>query len=213
MITDRLSFDLTGLVAQPSDPELRRWVSERGFGVILATAPHVPKFPATKAGQAEMVNELRRLFAEGGAGLVELSYVHADGHRAVRTITKRVVNPETGRGRRFMSSLEIEVDGSCLWLGADCSEAGITGFRETFVVQQLLASGALTLVDASEGWTMHGADRTDGWVVDPLDPTPPHLALNVSDDRRYDADFPKHPLSLVRAFLDRAQSSITIAPA
>jgi hypothetical protein len=122
-----------------------------------------------------------------------------------------VTDQTTGWGRTFLGFLEIEAAGSCIILRSKCSEAGVTGFRETAVTQRLLASGALTFKLAPEGESrILGPADTNGWIVDPSDPTPAHLALNASDDRRYDADFPGHPLSLVRAFLDRAHSSMSI---
>jgi hypothetical protein len=84
------------------------------------------------------------------------------------------------------------------------------------VADRLLASGAVRprtdpSAPAVQGQVFSPGDM-QGWLVDPSDPTPPHLAPNVSEDRRYDVEFPNHPLSRVRAFLDRLLKSLKLAP-
>ena len=214
MITDLVSFDMTGLAPERSSPPERRWATDRGLTVVLTVGEYVPVFPATAAGQSAMRNHYRQRFAEAGAGLVELTYNQVDGCQAVRTITKVVMDPTTGWGRRFVGFLEIATANACILLRVDCSETGTTGVRETGVTFRLLSSGALTFkpVPPGEESRMRRAADTNGWILDPQDPTPPHLALCAADDRQFDAEFPDHPLSLVRSFLDRAQSSMSIAP-
>ena len=157
----------------------------------------------------------RDVCAEAGVGLVEMTYHRVDGAQAKRTILKRVTDPTTGWGRTFIGVLDIAVADSCVALRVECSEMGPTGFRETMVTRHQFQSGALTLPEGlpEGGVTWLGPAEMKPWVLDPDDPTPAHLALNVSDDRGYDTEFPNHPLSLVRGFLDRAQSSMSLTRA
>jgi hypothetical protein len=73
MITDLVSFDMTGLAPERSSPPERRWATDRGLTVVLTVGEYVPVFPATAAGQSAMRNHYRQRFAEAGAGLVELT--------------------------------------------------------------------------------------------------------------------------------------------
>jgi hypothetical protein len=214
MIVDLVSFDVAGLIPQPAPPGDRIWVSEQGLFVRLTTDACRPVFPATAAGEAASRNDWRLTCAEAGAGMVELTYERVDGCQAVRAITKFAIDPTTGRGRRYLGVLQIPAAESVVVLKVQCDETGITGFRETVVIQRLLASGAVTIEMSppDEETGARWAANTPGWHVDPHDPTPEHLALNMSDDRQFDAEFPHHPLSIVRSFLDRAQRSMSLAP-
>lgn len=214
MIVDLVSFDTTDLISQPAPPGDRIWVTEDGLFVRLTTDGCRPVFPATAAGEAASRKDWRLTCAESGCGMVELTYDRVDGCQAVRAITKFAIDPATGRGRRYLGVIQIPIPGSVVVLKAQSDEIGITGFRESVVLNRVLASGAVTIEipPSDENTGARWATNTPGWRVDPDDPTPQHLALNVSDDRQYDPEFPKHPLSRVRSFLDRAQTSLSLAP-
>jgi len=213
MIADLVWFDVTGLTVQPSSPQERLWATPRGMSVLLTVGHALPTFPATAADEEAMLAEYRQLVARAGAGLVELTFPYVDGCRASRMIVKGVMDPTTGWGRIFRGILEIPIVESSVLVKIECAERDTTGFRETDVVHRLLASGALAFkpVPPEEESRTRGPADMDGWLVDPLDPTPAHLACNASDDRQYDADFPDHPLSLVREFLDRTERSTSLA--
>jgi hypothetical protein len=215
MITDLISFDTTGLLPQPAPPPERRWATERGLTVLLTVDERMPEFPATAAGEAAVRHMYRDVSAVEGVGLVEFTFHRVDGFQARRMVLKLVTDPATGWGRTFIGLLHIPVASACVALRVECSEAGPTGNRETTVVFHQLRSGVLKLPEGlpegSSTWL--GPGDLEPWIVDPNDPTPAHVALNVSDDRQYDAEFPNHPLSLVRAFLDRTQSSMSLARA
>ena len=55
-----------------------------------------------------------------------------------------------------------------------------------------------------------GAERTAGWMQDPYDPTrDDKLMRNRADDEQHDRKFPEHPLTLLRAELERLLPSVS----
>ena len=212
-IADLVSFDVTGLTLQRSSPQERLWATPRGLSVLLTVGHAHPGYLGSAGDEEARFAEYRRLVAGAGGGLAELTFPYVDGCRANRMIVKGEMDPATGYGRIFRGILEIPIGKSSVVVKVECAERGTTGWRETDVIHRLLASGTLAFksVPPEEESRMLGAADMVGWLVDPLDPTPAHLACNASDDRKYDADFPDHPLSLVREFLDRTERSISLA--
>jgi hypothetical protein len=209
-----VSFDESGLALQRSSANERLWATDRGLAVLLTVRDTSPVFPASFGDELALWKAYRRIVPAEEQGLVELARVTASGRPALRFITKRVMDPSTGWGRTFLGILQIPFRDCSILIKAECSELSATGARETSVIHRLLGAGQLGFrpVPPEEASRIRGPADMEGWLVDPEDPTPAHLACNVSDDPRYDQEFAEHPLSLVRAFLDRTQSSIALAP-
>ena len=75
-----------------------------------------------------------------------------------------------------------------------CREQGMTGLRDTVV------AAALEVVPLGPGWTCGDGQP---WFRDPYDPNwVGGPRRNRSDDASYDAQFPDHPLSRARAYLE-----------
>src|SRR5690349_9745577 len=176
MLTELISFDTSGLVPQPASPPERRWATERGMTVLVTVDERLPEFPATAAGAAAVRQMYRDVSAAEGVGLVELTFHRVDGFQARRMIVKLVTDANTGLGRTFIGTLHIAIAGACVAVRVECSEAGMTGVRETTVIHHLLRDGILKLPegpgDGSATWL--GPRDIDPWVVDPKDPTPAH---------------------------------------
>lgn len=81
----------------------------------------------------------------------------------------------------------------------------MTGLRDAIVMDTLLGTGQITLDGA-------GGGKIAGWAQDPYDPnvTAP-LMRNLSEDEKYDAQFPGHPLSRLCSVLRQVQSSMHVA--
>ncbi len=81
-----------------------------------------------------------------------------------------------------------------------CVEHGITGVRDSTVAMKLMDEGH------------EFQDNMRGWMADPYDPsivTP--LARNLSESEEYDAEFPNHPLSRLRAQFPGLERTIRVA--
>ena len=108
---------------------------------------------------------------------------------------KGVLDNTTGRGRTYLGSLTLPFRDFSYVVKVQYREWGMTGAREAAVLSQRAEL---------EDWF-------EGWIVDPSDPTPRHLARNLSEGPQYDSLFPNHPLSRVRNSLDALQASMRIA--
>jgi hypothetical protein len=74
-------------------------------------------------------------------------------------------------------------------------ERGMTGIRDTIMFSKLSLEGGAVRVDEE-------TRRMVGWTSDPYFPDFDGPCLrNLSEDERYDADFPDHPLSIIRTEL------------
>ena len=68
-------------------------------------------------------------------------------------------------------------------------ESGVSGIRQKYVYERLMEEGRIN-------------EDGDGWQRDPYDEgvTEGYL-MDLSEDKRYDEDFPHHPLSVIRGFI------------
>jgi hypothetical protein len=216
LILELIQFDRTGLHLQADVERGRAWYSETGLVVELTLETVPPAFPVPLHDPLGLAKSYREFIAHHGAGLVELTVLSLDGCPALRTIVKTVLDPQTGWGRSYLGTLRIPFRDFSFLLKAQSQERGVTGFRETALVHRFLQSSQLrfriepgaTPPDQSE---VLGPNDMKGWLVDEDDPTPPHLARNRAEDPEYDTEFPDHPLSQVRAFMNRVQPSVRIA--
>jgi hypothetical protein len=173
----------------------RRWLNDAGEPISLNFFDRPPDLPAD-LGQLELLTSwFRQLAVEAGLGLVDLATVRVDNIPSIRGVLKGVLDNATGWGRTYLGSLTVPFRDFSYVVKVQYREWGVTGVRETAVQLQ---RGEL------EDWF-------EGWIVDPSDPTPRHLAKNLSEEQQYDSLFPTHPLSRVRNSLDALQASITIA--
>lgn len=129
------------------------------------------------------------------SGLVEADLVPSPHGHAVALVYKRLAKPAfvfTG-----MLVLRPISKRAVVWTIV-ARERGTTGVREAMVTQRLLSEGKLDL------------NRYEAaWAQDPYDPLYDRVDRStlryLSDDERYDPQFPEHPLSKVRRELRMLQ--------
>ncbi len=147
---------------------------------------------------AETDEEFHAIAREHGAsrnaGLVEA--FRDDGRGYAWWIHKK----EHGTGYVFVG-MRIYAHGIWTTMIGEC---GTTGVREAAVTQQLLASGELT-VETYEAL----------FSSDPYDPTKSvsevRLRRFLSDDEKWDEQFPEHPLTRTRLLLHALPGAVTQA--
>ena len=147
---------------------------------------------------------------QGGMGLVEASTATVAGVLGVRMLAKAVMDPETNRGRIYVGSFILPFRDFSFVTKAQFAEQGATGVREALVLNRLMAAGELELEapePSTPGPTFIGPAQMPGWLTGE---GAPHLARNRAEDPAYDADFPDHPLSLVRRQLAQIQASAAL---
>jgi hypothetical protein len=78
----------------------------------------------------------------------------------------------------------------------------MTGLRDTFVLDKMLASGEVTL----------RGNGIQGWLDDPYDPAEAGpMTRNKSERPEFDAVIPDHPLTRARALLNHLERTVVIS--
>lgn len=114
-----------------------------------------------------------------------------------------IYKKQQGMGFLFTGMLLLPAEDQWLVCTVVDAERGVTGVREAVVTAQMLEAGELTIEDYEESWAR-----------DPYDPQ--HRGDDrrglryISDDERYDAQFPEHPLSNVRNTLKALLENVFI---
>ena len=191
---DSVRIDTSALLMESETAARRCWLNDAGEPLTLHFFDRPPDLPAPPDHVEFLTTWYRRMALQGGLGLVELAHVRVDQLPSIRIVFKSILDRASGRGRTYLGSLTLPFRDFSYVVKLEYREWGITGARETAVFAQR--------ADLE--------DRLEGWIVDPSDPAPPHLARNLSEEPQYDALFPNHPLSRVRRSLDALQASLTI---
>jgi hypothetical protein len=88
-------------------------------------------------------------------------------------------------------------------------ERGVTGIRDAIVTAQLLEEGKLEIEEFEEPGSSGEIGRIKGWFQDPYDSDyQGHILCSSSDDEKYDAQFPDHPLSKIRRYLMQIEETM-----
>ncbi|MFI6351021.1 hypothetical protein [Streptomyces sp. NPDC050560] len=180
------ALDLNGF----TEREPGTWTSAEGLVLTAQFIDLVPDLPAPLAEPDRLLNALAKGVAARGACLVEARVTALDSVPAVQQLIKvRLPGREHGLG--FIGSWTLPRATCSTVVKVQAAEEGTTGVRE-----------AMTLVKAGpENYLLphpYGADVTGG------------LPYHIADLEEYDADFPDHPLTRVRAALRRIAPSVRL---
>jgi len=184
-----VNLAMDGWTEETPTGEMRTWRNSDGNVLCLATAGGSLELPPVSD-----IDGLRRwcraLAESGDAGLIDMKLDSADIGGTVGFIYKRL----QGHAYVFTGMLFVAGDDETLTWTVVSGEVGMTGVREAVITAQLMEAGQLTIEDYQRSWAQ-----------DPYDP-PCHRVERrvlrfVSDDQRFDPQFPHHPLSKVRHVL------------
>ncbi len=178
-------LDLTGF----QQVDQLAWRDEQGTVMSLHFFNLRPDLPAPLADAAALQAGLARHTAGAGAGLIEAVIEPVDGVPAVRQLLK-VRHPQ-GHGQVFIGSYTVPRATCSTVLKLQAPETGPTGMREAFVMAQV---GPDRFYQPSP----YAPDATGG------------LPFHVADHEQHDAQFPQHPLTLIRATLRRLLPSVRL---
>ena len=162
------------------------WRNQAGDVLSLAAIDEPGAW--SNASDTDAVRNLARAHAEEcGAGLVEASIVSPSDPRIVSFIYKKLV----GTGFRFNGiQIVISKPFSWIWTVVD-QEKGTTGVREAVVTDRMIGEGSLTLESYESDWAR------DPYYPDYVGVDRRNLRY-ISDDPKYDGQFPHHPLAMIR---------------
>ena len=198
---DSVEFDVTDLSFEGERDGVRGWLTQDNDALTLHYFPIPPDIPVDVRDLKAVRDFYRIRAAHGRAAIIEVDTLDVDGRTALRTIVK---TPQQPHGMTYLGSITIPFRSFSFVLKIQCAEYGTTGIRDTLIADELMREGRLAVPNV--------ADFFRGWMRDPYDPTLiDGFRWNLSEDPKYDARFPTHPLSRLRPVLTRLQGTIHLA--
>jgi len=191
-----VNLTIPGWIEDAPSGDLRVWRSSQKD--VLSLAEQRGSLGLPSLGDTVGLQHWCRAMAERrSAGLIEVRVNTGELGATVSLIFKRL----EGDAYIFTGMLLIPSrEASRVWTVVS-GECGTTGVREATVAAQLINAGRLTVEDYRRSWaqdpyeaTYAGVDRS--------------VLRFVSDDERYDDQFPEDPLSKVRRVLAALPSSV-----
>jgi hypothetical protein len=149
----------------------------------------------------ELRDFYRQLVIKGGNGIIKVDVTDIQQLRCIETIFKL---PLEGHGVQYIGALTIPFEDRSYVIKIQAIEHGATGLREAIIAPQLMAEGTVSIDDKT--------GNIIGWAADPYDKTITEgFLMNLAEAAHYDARFPEHPLSIVRAKLKEVIDSIRLS--
>jgi hypothetical protein len=140
------------------------------------------------------------------SGLLAIKSVTSPkGVQFVYSLFKRLIPQERGGGIMYTLTIYIQGDNAAYQIQSMIGEYGMTGMRDSVILSQMLSQGKVTMTPAGEGQQ----PKMRGWSSDPYDPSfTKGVPMNLSEGEEYDAQFPNHPLSVIRKLLREITETI-----
>jgi hypothetical protein len=200
---DSITFDAENFTLHGDEDGVRIWHTAAGDGIGLHYFPNPPDIAADLSSLEDVRSFYRKAMAASGSGIIEVETPRLDGVATVRTIIKV---PQQPHGMFYLDSVTLPFRDFSYVIKVQCEEFGITGLRDSEVLDELLGTGDVTL-------DINGDEiRLIGWVQDPYDASiVSTFARNRAEALEYDARFPEHPLSRLRPTLNHIQETLRIA--
>ncbi|MFI9808605.1 hypothetical protein ACIHEJ_30315 [Streptomyces sp. NPDC052301] len=179
-------LDLTGF----TEREPGSWTDEAGLVLSVHFFPLVPDLPAPLHEPERLRYGCAEGTAEAGGGLVEATVGTVDGLPALCQLLKMPLQSRPGQA--FIGSWTLPKDRCSTVVKVQAAEGATTGLREAVVMNQVGPA------DYFKPHPYAGGGQFGG------------LPYHVADLEQWDAQFPDHPLTLVRAALHRITPTITL---
>lgn len=186
-MTPITGLDLAGFTAR----EPGMWTDAAGLVLSVHFFPLVPDLPAPLHEFERLRTALAAGVGRHGGGLVEAVPGTVHGVPAVRQLIK-VRLPGAAHGQGFLGSWTVPKAACSMVLKVQAAEGGLTGVREAMVLNEVGLDAYFRPHPYSSGEQFGG------------------LPYHVADDERWDARFPDHPLTQVRAALNRITPTVTL---
>ncbi len=135
---------------------------------------------------------------ERGGGLITCELAEKMGIPLIRVLEKIPMQPH---GMAYEGTIYVAGKISTIIFRIVCMERGMTGMRDTVVLSTCFGQGLVDIDPETNAMT--------GWTKDPYDPGGNYPAMpNLSEDEKYDIQFPDHPLSRCRALMRKLEASL-----
>ncbi len=185
-MTPITALDLTGF----TEREPGVWTDAAGLVLSVHFFSLVPDLPAPLHQQERLRAGLAQGVAGAGGGLIEAAFGDVDGVPAVRQLIK--VPRPNGQGQVFLGSWTVPKAGCSTVLKVQAAEGAMTGMREAMVMAQVGPADYFRPHPYAGGGQLGG------------------LPYHVGDLEEWDAQFPDHPLTRVRATLSRLTPTVRL---
>jgi len=197
---DSITFDTTGLISQGDKNGIRVWQTPDGDGLGLYHFPIPPDILAD-------INSLESVSTFYGNGIaqagnitgVSIGTMDLDDCKCIKMIIKV---PQQPSGMSYIGSLTLPFRDFSFVVKMQCTERGLTGMRESLVMDELLGRGEIK-VDKSGGF--------EGWEKALVSINSPSWRINKAEAVEYDERFPNHPLSVLRRTFAQIESTIRVS--
>ncbi|MER7585327.1 hypothetical protein [Kitasatospora sp. NPDC097691] len=188
-----ISLDLAGFAPREDEDGAgggdRVWDDARGVVLSVHDFALVPDLVAPLDAGERLLREVARHTASSGAALIEAQVRELGGVPGLWQLVK--VSRGTGRGQVFIGAWTVPRDRCSVVLKVQAAEGPVSGMREAVVADRV---GFDAFV------------RSHPYDPDLRGPLPYHAA----DLPEWDAQFPTHPLTLVRETLARVGASAVL---
>ncbi|WP_299277219.1 hypothetical protein [uncultured Psychroserpens sp.] len=185
---------------QQDNKTIKQWVNpEQSIALSLHFFDLEPDLPTIKNKDA-LRDFYRNQIVQHNGGLVLVDTTQLKTHSAVKTIFKI---PQEPTGMVYLASLTIPFKTCSYVVKIQAPEIGMTGMRDTVIVDKLLGEGKISF----------GDDGIENWFSDPYDSSfTEGTLMNKSEDAIYDVDFQNHPLTLARQLIAQLEENIGFKP-
>lgn len=120
------------------------------------------------------------------------------GVQFVYSLFKRLIPQVQGGGVMYTITIYIQGHDTAYQVQSMIGEYGMTGTRDSVILSQMLSQGTVTMTPSDNGQS----PKIQGWSSDPYDPSFTRgIPMNLSESEEYDAQFPNHPLTVIRKLL------------
>lgn len=141
------------------------------------------------------LRQMYRVALANHGGIVSVESVNISSVMSVAAIFKL---PQKPTGMTYVASLTIPLRDFSFVVKFQCPEIGITGLRDAAIFSKLSSD----LIVGENG-------IPKGWMKDPyLAACDSTAKYNLADQAQYDVDFPDHPLSRARRYLNELNSCV-----
>lgn len=179
---------------------IKEWVNDEQTTALSINFFSLPPNIPTIKNIDHLRNFYRERIVSANGGLIQVDLVHLDEIPSLKTIFKL---PREEGGLLYLASLTIPFHSYSYVIKIQAIEAGVTGLRETIVVDQLLKTNSIDLEKT----------QNNGWDMDPyLNDFSKGTPMNRSESVEFDKDFPGHPLSLSRKLISQIEQEIELSP-
>ena len=169
------------------------WINPESSIAVSVNFFDLPPDVPTIDNVAKLRQFYRNSISAVNGGLIEVNLGEQRGKTFIKTIFK--LQPQQTKGVTYLASLTFPFKTCSFVLKIQAIETAVTGMREAFIANKLLAAGQ--------------SDLLSDWAADPYDNTfTAGMLMNKAEELEYDALFPDHPLTRARQLISQIEKEI-----